>query len=225
VGIGASSALAALPLTGVLNCGVTSGCPYCLAKENPWPSKGTPLVFLNGMDSGWSGIVVEDPWGTCPSDRFLVKMEYEKRSDWLQTVMPSHQLYIDSRQYAVPDWMPPLSIEDNALLHESLMATLPLLAPGQASDMKHNPLWRIVNICWRRRLPLDRNDIWPMMEAHGVELRHKSRLLDFIEFGILVLTATHGRPAVKRRRMAPMSKGRYLTNAQRELRIQLFGHH
>jgi hypothetical protein len=57
---------------------------YCLASENPWPPKGTSLVFLNGMHAGQSGVVVEDPWGTCPSDRFLVKMEYEKtgRCEW-----------------------------------------------------------------------------------------------------------------------------------------------
>lgn len=140
--------------------------------------------------------------------------------------MPGHDLYVDTALFSVPAWMPPVSIDDNAALHESLLDILPHVVVG-AHEFSFKPdlLWRVVSVCWQRRLPLQRSDIWPLIQAHGVSVRHKSRVLDFFDFGVKLLTVTHGRPAIKRKRMVPMSKGRYLTRAQRDLRIQLFGHH
>ncbi len=61
--------------------GAVSICPYCLAAMHPRPPVGTSIIFLNGIDTGQSGMVVADEWGTCPSGRFLVKMPYEETSD------------------------------------------------------------------------------------------------------------------------------------------------
>lgn len=214
----------AVPVGGAPLEGVASGCPYCLAKQNPWPQPGTGLVFLRGSESGWRGTVVSDPWGTCPGDRFLVHMEYEKSSTVFRTVMPSHDLYVDATLYSVPMWMPPLSIEDNAVLHESLILSLPAVVFGAHKfTIAPDALWRVVATCWRLRLPLQRDDIWLMLEAHGVSRRQRKLLLDLFEFGIKVLTLTNGRPAIKRKRMQSMSQGRYLTEARRELNIKLFG--
>ncbi len=62
-----------------------------------------------------------------------------------------------------------------------------------------------------------------MIEAHGVARHQKARLLQTFEFGIKVLVLANGRQPIKRKRMPPMSVGRYLTSAQEELNIRLFG--
>jgi hypothetical protein len=121
--------------------------------------------------------------------------------------------------------MPPISIEDNALLHESLLLSLDRITAAHDRSMVGKSLRGIVGTCWSRRLPLDGADIWPMLDAHGVGPHLKADVIDFFEFGVSLLTATQGRSAVKRKRMPAMAQGRYLTTAQRELRLKIFGHH
>jgi hypothetical protein len=215
--------MANLVVTKGNKSGAVSGCPYCRASENPWPPEGTSLVFLKGIDAGQSGVVVKDSWGTCPSDRFLVKMEYEKTRA-LRMVMPSHELYLDSKLFVVPAWMPPISIEDNALLHECLLGSLDKITAAHGRSMVGNSLLGIIATCWWQRLPLDGADIWPMLDAHGVASNLKADFIEFFEFGVSLLTAIQGRPAVKRKRMRAMSQGRYLTKGRRELRLKKFGH-
>jgi hypothetical protein len=160
----------------------------------------------------------------CGRDQFLINMEYEKSRAACQFVTPKRDLYLNSLLYSVPDWMPPYSIDDNAALHESLIDSMPPMVIGTySSALSPEQLWRIVITCWRRRLPLQHNELWPMIEAHGVARHQKARLLQTFEFGIKVLVLANGRQPIKRKRMPPMSVGRYLTSAQEELNIRLFG--
>ena len=198
-------------------------CPYCLAAQSPWPVVGTSLMFLNGIDVGQVGVVVRDKWGTCPSDRFLVKMEYEKQSDVLRMVMPRHELYLDVNLLRIPDWVPSVSIEDNARLHERFLCCGGLAA-AQDRDGFGTAFADVVHVCWQHRLPLNAEEIWLALQAHGLDPHSKARVVELFEFGTGLLVRTHGRPAIKRKRMPPMSRGRYLTKAERELRLRIFGH-
>jgi hypothetical protein len=203
--------------------GAISRCPYCLASLHPWPPIGTTIIFLNGSVVGQSGMVVADQWGTCPRDRFLVKMSYDETGK-LRMVMPSHELFLDAEMLAVPVWMPPVSIEDNAFLHNSLPDSLDKLTTECDRGSLGESLHSIIATCWRRRLPLGGADIWPFLNAHGVAPRLKAVVIDYFDFGTRLLTKTQGRSAVRRRRMPAMSKGRYLTKAQRDLRLKILGH-
>ena len=175
-----------------------SRCPYCLAARHPWPPVGTSIIFLNGSDAGQSGTVVADEWGTCPPDRLLVKMSYEETGA-LRMVMPGNELFLDVGELIVPAWMPPVSIEDNAFIHDSLLRSQPTAICGRQTFGEL--LSSIAATCWRRRLPLEGVDIWPLLNAHGVSPSLEAKVIDYFDFGIKLLTSTQGRAAVKRRRM------------------------
>ncbi len=190
-----------------------SRCPYCLAEQHLWPPIGTSIIFLNGIGVGQSGVVVADRWGTCPPDRFLVKMPNAKVGT-LRMVMPTHELFVDVKLLSVPTWMPPVSIEDNAFLHRSLLHSLDKLTAACDCGVVGEALGEIIATCWRRRLPLEGVDIWPLLKAHGVDANFEANMADCFDFGIRLLTRTQGRTGVKRKRMVAMSKGRYLTGAK-----------
>ncbi|MCP5372659.1 MAG: hypothetical protein H6907_13085 [Hyphomicrobiales bacterium] len=180
-------------------------------------------MFLNGIDVGHSGLVVADQWDTCPFDKFLVKMPYAKEGT-LRIVTPGRELFLDVNRFSVPPWMPPVSIEDNALLHQSLIDSLAVLAAAKDQKSVGDSLIGVIDSCWRNRLPLQGTDVWPMVEAHGIPPHRKSDFINLFDFGKNILISTLGRAAVKRRRMPAMSQGRYLTKKQRDLLVRLFGH-
>jgi hypothetical protein len=212
----------------MLAAGITAGgaiaeCPFCLARQHPWPQIDTLITLLSGVDVGQSGVVVADQWGTCPPDRFLVKMAHHE-SGTLRMVMPSHELFLDVKQLVVPAWMPPLSIQDNGFLHESLLRSLEDIKAARGRESVGKSVLSIIATCWGRRLPLRGAELWLLLNAHGVGSELKSDVIDYFDFGMKLLTQTQGRAAVKRRRMPAMSRGRYLTKAQRALHVEIFGH-
>jgi hypothetical protein len=145
-------------------------------------------------------------------------MEYERSDAKLRMVNPGHDLYVDCALFNVPDWMPPLSIEDNDAIHDSLLTALPNeILRAHPLEIAPDSIWPLVVTTWRRRLPLQGTDIWPMIAAHGVSDDKKTQLLSNFEFGLKVLTLANGRPPIKRKRMQPMSAGRYMTKARRNL--------
>lgn len=198
-------------------------CPYCLAGMHPWPPIGTSIRFLNGSDVGQVGLVVEDDWGTCPSDRFLVRMGYQKANN-LRLVMPSHELFLDVDLMVIPSWMPSVSTEDNAHLHNALLRSLGFYSTASERFSVGELTRHVIAACWRRRLPLNGVDLWPLFMAHSVQVNIEAEFIEYFDFGISLLVATHGRKAIKQKRMPAMSKGRYLTKAQRELHLDIFGH-
>lgn len=204
--------------------GKVPDCPYCLAAQNPRPAVGKSLIFLNGINVGLVGVVVNDVWGKCPSDSFLVRMEYEKHPTALQMVMPRHDLYLEAGSLLTPNWMPPLSIEDNARLHERLLCCRSQLMAVKDRSSFGSAFTGIIDVCWRHRLPLSGEEVWLAPNAHDIGLRWKADVIGLFTFGMGLLTGARGRSANKRRRMPPMSQGRYLTKAERKLHLSLSRH-
>lgn len=137
-------------------------------------------------------------------------MAYEEMGT-LRMVMPSQELFLDVELLVVPAWMPPVSIEDNAFLHDNLMRFLDELTVACDCEIFGESLLPIIATCWRRRLPLKGVDIWPLLSAHGIGPHLEVSFIGHFDFGTKLLTSAQGRTAVKRRRMLAMSKGRYLT--------------
>jgi len=184
-------------------------CPYCLAIAHPWPAVDTTLVLLSGYDAGRSGTVVDDVWGTCPRDRFLVQMS-DDPAGTLRMVLPSRGLYLDARRLIVPDWMPPLSIRDNADLHTHLIDSLPTLISARNVNAFRSSFQSLILQCWHSRMPVSGEEIWSFVKAHQLGPRFRKRAISDFEFGMRLLTQAAGRPPIKRRRMAPMSQGSYI---------------
>ncbi|MGU9980723.1 hypothetical protein ACJ4V0_11855 [Phreatobacter sp. HK31-P] len=86
-----------------------------------------------------------------------------------------------------------------------------------------NAEFAIIQTVWWQRYPVRAEDLWPMLEAHGFPKSHLLRFVDRFNFGIDLLVHAQGRRPNSRRRMEPLSKGRYLTAAQVALRSRIFG--
>lgn len=153
---------------------------------------------------------------------FFVHMEYEKRGV-LHSVMPGYDQYLDVRHYRVPTWLPELAIEDNAALHERLLQSIRTLFLADDRSSLAKGLHSIIQVCWWRRFPIDGAELWPMLEAHGVLTSLRADAVELFDFGLFTLLYAQGRAPNRRRRMTPMSQGRYLTKRQRELNTRLFG--
>lgn len=195
--------------------GKKSKCPFCLGRSNRWPSVGTSIVFLTGINAGQEGIVVTFDSKQSSVESFFVKMHRDADRGF-RIVMPNNDAFIESKEFIISDWILPLSIEDNFFVHESMIQMLNCVMFSRAS------LIPIISTCWQQRLPVSGAEIWRALQAHGVDAAIKSITIDDFEFGIALLTRTSGRPAVRRRRMSPMSKGRYSTPSQQEIRLRLF---
>ena len=198
-------------------------CPYCLSyKDESWPVPNAELILLNKQDAGYRCVVADQSQNVNFTDRFLVRMEYERR-DILRSVMPGHDQYLDVRQYKVPTWMPELAIEDNAALHERLMQSLRTIFLADDRSSLAPGLHGIIHVCWWKRFPINGAELWPMLEAHGVLPRLRRDAIELIDFGLYTLRYAQGRAPNKRRRMPPMSQGRYLTKRHKEINIRCLG--
>ncbi len=199
-------------------------CPYCLSYGDFNPVSGMTLLFLKGHDAGYRGTVSEPAPTGYRADEFLVRMEYEKRPSVLRIVSPKRDNYLLESRFEVPTWMPNLSIDDNASLHDALMNSIrgPFLADDRNSLAAN--FHELIRCCWWKRYPVAGRDLWPMLEAHGVQPSLRDETIKFFDFGLDLLRQAQGRSAVKKKCMPSMSQGRYLTKRHRELNIQFFGH-
>jgi hypothetical protein len=197
-----------------LSKGIDSGCPFCLAKCDQRPSLGQKILFLNSGDVGQFGCRIEDKHNSVRFDQFLVKMDYEIDENISRVVTPLYDLFLIEPIAPPPGWMLPLSIEDALSVHENMLRGLDYEAdPSGESPLRHL-CYPIVTGTWWRRLPLSADDIWPMLQAHNFFQSTKKDFATLFDFGNRVLVRARGRPAIKRKRMPPLSRGRYQPDSQ-----------
>jgi hypothetical protein len=195
-----------------------------LAANNPWPAVGTTILFLRRENIGQTGVVIEDKFGSCRGGSFLVRLANQGEGVIGSAVMPFTDLYIDVNEFCLPTWMPPVSIEDNAHLHEGMLRYLVRTSASRNRRVRKESIQSLIATCWWGRLPLDGNDIWPMLAAHGVRESDRSFLIQHFEFGLDLLRNVNGRRAIKRKRMPAFSENIYLSKAQREPRYKILCH-
>jgi hypothetical protein len=180
-------------------------------------------LFLSGGDVGQVGVVVDNAEIARSIGRFTVKLPCDP--DHVTTMVnPEHDLFIDRALMTVPQWMPPLSIEDACALHEMVLDVLrwPPQRPRRKAAAKM--VKGLIARCWGDRLPVSGAEVWGIVAAHGALPELEKPLIELFEFGMELIVETQGRPPVKRRRMPPLSRGRYLTKRNRELWLRHFGH-
>jgi hypothetical protein len=205
-----------------LSLGALADCPYCKGREHQIPQIGQRIKFLS-PNYGETGVRVDDRHYNLRLDQFAVKMDYEA-IDYVQTVTRFMDLYIVEPFASPASWMPQFSIQDVLAIHESMLRVLDMLMKSHARKPLHECIGPIVSACWRQRLPISGHEIWPMLEAHGFAETQRPEFINLFEFGFDLLIRTHGRPPIKRKRMAPLSKGRYLSKGNREIYLRHFGH-
>jgi hypothetical protein len=205
-----------------LDYGQENGCPFCAARRAERPRVGQRVALLSGLYVGQAGMVVSESGWKEGGGRFQVRMAFEP-NNVSSVIDPSLELFIDPEAVVIPGWMPPLSVEDCCGLHEVVLAALSPL-PGEHSRKAAAKLASALSsLCWGARLPLTGAEIWEMLAAHGANAKLRAATVELYDFGLALLSGSVGRPPIKRKRMRPMSQGRYLTKRQRDLRIRKCG--
>jgi hypothetical protein len=115
----------------------------------------------------------------------------------------------------VPDWLCPLSIDDLNAIDEAVVRTT--MAVAMQSLLSVETLLPIVRTIRARRLPLRGRDLWATFRAHDFPAELQELFETQFDFAIDLLLAMNGRPPVKRKRVKPMSIGRYLTPSRLKL--------
>lgn len=183
--------------------GCSNACPFCIGRKTTDLRIGEEIVILDGSRAGQTATVCKD----CDSDRFTVKFQSNNSSEYIINI--KYDRYVRTPIYT-PDWLCQLATDDLCAIDETLLYLAVRKVEQNAIALDLKP---IVDLCWRRRLPISGAEIGITLNKHGVNI--DSRSMDEFELGIQQLVYSCGRPMIKRKKMPPMSKGSYRTEAQR----------
>jgi len=174
---------------------------------------GKRIILLQGMYSGLRA-TVSDQLGWS-DDEFLVHFDHESR-DTLTRISYKRDKFAYFPIKKIPAWLCHLSIDDLSAVEESSLLTALNLAIAPRSKKWSNVLLPLIATVRSRRLPILSADMWPTLIAHGFPAKQKADFCKFFDFGIELLVSLNGRAAIQKKKMPPMSRGRYLTPGQEE---------
>jgi hypothetical protein len=183
--------------------GAKAHCPFCKGRRISRVSSGERIIFLKGMFAGQEATVSDEP-GLDESE-FLVKFD-DQQEGWGTSVSYKRDAF-GRVPIEVPDWLCSLSIDDlcaidGAALHMALIR-------------QAEPLWSsktlmpLISVVRQRRLPVTADDLWLTLRSHGFARKLKPDFLRLFDFSIELLISLNRRPPIKKKRVAPMSIGRY----------------
>jgi hypothetical protein len=136
---------------------------------------------------------------------FLVKADGDKpRVE--QIINPRIDLFaVLSTSKTSADWLPPLCMREAAELDEVVLAVCDRYAKLASLKWNSVPLFRLVDHCWRSRLPLSAAEIWAVLEAHGMPKKFEKEVQRAYIDGTELLVYSHGRRPIKKKRVKPLS--------------------
>jgi hypothetical protein len=191
--------------------GAKSDCPFCAGRMITSVSAGETIIVLQGMYSGRVGKVSDRPGFS--DDEFIVHFDLDPQ-DILTRIGYQRDKFTYFPIKKAPEWLCHLSIDDLSALEESCLDAVLNFAVYKSNAKLADLLLPLFATVRSRRLPIIATDLWPTLVAHGFSKKHKSEFQRYFDFGMELLVSLHGRPSIQRKKMAPMSRGRYLTPGQ-----------
>jgi hypothetical protein len=184
--------------------GFLSGCPFCTSLSIGILEVGTRFRIISGVHLGAVGTVVE--WHKnmpyMPNE-FLAHLDHEP-TEWQSRVCIERQMIQVVPFAPAPDWAPPLCMSDAGEIDQVTIR----FCESSSSKGKWKTDWdsfnEIVRKCWERRLPLEPNELWLVLKAHGVPQGSKAAIIKFYERGRRLLVHSFGRKPVKKKRVVPL---------------------
>jgi hypothetical protein len=187
--------------------GYLSGCPFCMCSLGI-PKIGTRFRIVLGAQIGEEGIVVEWPkkFPKRPNE-FLAHFESDYR------ITSTELQKIQEFPYPpIPKWAPPLCMEDAGKIEDPIID----FCEKSFLDGKWKIDWdafnEVVRKSWYKRLPLEAEELWLVLHAHGVPERSKKSLSEFYEKARNLLIYAAGRKPIKKRKIKPLSDWRIPKN-------------
>lgn len=193
--------------------GAKSNCPFCIGRMITSVLPGEKIIVLQGMYAGRCGTVSNQPgWS---DDEFLVQFDVEEKGT-LTRISYRLDKFSHFPLGTIPEWLCHLSVDDLSLIDESCLDTVLNFAMAKANTSWADLLLPILSTIRGKRLPVSSSDIWSTLVAHGFSKNRRQKFKEFFDFGLRLLLLFNGRPPVQRRRMKPISRGRYLTPSHEE---------
>lgn len=187
--------------------GRDSGCPFCVARNQELPNVGEKIRFLSEDRAGKVGIVVESFSSNKDKLRpreFLVEMEGDL-PDYQQTVNAETDLFERLPGTPVPAWAPPISLTEAEELDHLIIGLCDESSYNEDGSFSMQFFYALIRHVWRRRLPIDPEEIWKLIEAHGAPSRWRNRLIRLYSEGRDLLIHIVGRKPIKKKRVRPLS--------------------
>jgi hypothetical protein len=188
-----------------IEAGRVAGCPFCIASANRQFRPGERIQIISGSNAGRKGTIVDPPESIKNNPELLVVQMDDESLDQQLMVNSGHAIHERLPSLQIPSWAPPLSIRKSSDLHEELMGFCKINTTKSITDINTTSLYFIIWYVWNKRLPLEPTNIWNMMEAHGIPLDWKNKVLNISEHGLGLLITVLGKKPIKKYRVAPMT--------------------
>ena len=184
--------------------GAASGCPFCKNTRFGPLQVGIRFRLLSGFQSGRTGIVTQSPAPPpLPPTELIAQMDGDP-ADIQMRILPTE--IVEPAPFPTPpEWAPPISLRAACELDSVIVR----FCEAGLEDDRWAINWpfynEVIRFSWYRRLPIEPDELWPVLRAHGVPYRFKTELLDFFVKGRDLLVHACGRKPVKKKRVKPLS--------------------
>ena len=102
-------------------------------------------------------------------------------------------------------WLPPLNLREAAELDEVVVTVCRRFLELGAGKWHRGAYYRLINHCWRKRLPLSEDEVWAILAAHGMPKKFEKEARRAYLEGTELLVYAHGRKPIKKKRVSPLS--------------------
>jgi hypothetical protein len=185
--------------------GSLSGCPFCAARALNMPKSGDRFRIISGYNAGATGTVVEWPEDYPPRpNEFLSQMDHDDPNVQCRVLLEHEFVQIFPLQKD-PDWAPPLCLEDAAELDSVVLYFCNKSLANGSWKLDWQAFYEVIRKAWSLRLPIEPNELWLVLRAHGVPVKWENQLSTFFEKGRDLLVYSVGRKPVKKKRVEPFS--------------------
>ena len=186
-----------------LKAGAKSRCPFCIIKTEEPPKVGDHVRIVAGPMLGKTGIVMEPP-ASLPPDYIILGSEHGP-SDVQLRVNLERDLVQRLPERPPPDWALPISLKYAAELDELIVYFCDKSFDSVDWVIDWRSFYDIMIYCWNNNLPIKPEELWGILQAHGVPTRLSDEIQDFYQKASdLLIRATRRKP-FKNRRVKPLS--------------------
>lgn len=187
--------------------GQKCGCPFCTATamQNFKFAAGDRIRLLSGSRAGRQATVISRPEIVSNDHQMLLVQMDDDDSSSQQMVNLRFELVEREPYLSVPSWAPPLSIRKTYELHKYIAEFCEKNSSGSSKKIDFTSLYILTFRIWNKRLPLDVNKVWVLLENHGVPLRWKSTIVKLMAHGQALLLTVNGKKPIKKYLVEPMS--------------------
>lgn len=190
-----------------VDAGALSGCPFCCARNAAKPKIGDRIRILTGSCVGMTGTVSKvDLDSRFPEGTFLLRADND-RPGVERIVNMAVDLFQHLSESRTPEWLPPLCLREAGELDDVIVTFCQTCSHEGHWEWTQSAFYEIIRFCWQARLPITKEELWRVLQAHSVPQEDKDRSQHLFEVGTELLVYTLQRKPIKKKRVRPLSEG------------------